>query len=195
MAIRPIIIAPDPRLKKVAAPIEAVDDEIRQLMDDMLETMYAAPGVGLAAQQVGVFARVIVVDVARSDEAPQPFCLANPELLWLSDEDTTYEEGCLSLPDHFADVVRPVAMRVRYLDRDNEVRELEASGMLATVIQHEIDHLEGILFVDHISALKRNMILRKLVKSKKADKSDVWLPAKRRGKPSRSPEGEPARAL
>ncbi len=195
MAIRPIIIAPDPRLKKVAAAIEAVDDEIRQLMDDMLETMYTAPGIGLAAPQVGVSKRVIVVDVARSDEAPQPLCLANPELLWLSDEDTTYEEGCLSLPDHFADVVRPAAIQVRYLDRDNEVRELETSGMLATVIEHEIDHLEGILFVDHISALKRNMILRKLVKSKKADKSDVWVPKKGRGKSDRSSEVEAARAL
>ena len=176
MAIRPIIIAPDPRLKKRAQPIEAVDAEIRRLMDDMLETMYAAPGIGLAAPQVGVLKRVIVVDTARKDEEPEPLFLANPELLSVGEDDSVYEEGCLSLPDQFADVTRPAACRVRYLDRDNETREVEAEGILATCIQHEMDHLEGLLFVDHISALKRNMILRRLTKQKKADKSDVWIP-------------------
>ena len=176
MAIRPIIIAPDPRLKKRAAPVEAVDGEIRRLMDDMLETMYAAPGIGLAAPQVGVLKRVIVVDASRKDEPPEPLFLANPELLWVGDEDNVYEEGCLSLPDQFADVVRPEACRVRYLDKDNETREIDAEGILATCIQHEMDHLEGLLFVDHISALKRSMILRRLTKQKKADKSDVWVP-------------------
>jgi peptide deformylase len=176
MAIRPIIIAPDPRLKKRAAPVDAVDGEIRRLMDDMLETMYAAPGIGLAAPQVGVLKRVIVVDASRKDAPPEPLFLANPELLWAGDEDSVYEEGCLSLPDQFADVARPEACRVRYLDKDNETQEIEAEGILATCIQHEMDHLEGLLFVDHISALKRSIILRRLTKQKKADKSDVWVP-------------------
>lgn len=170
MALLPIITAPDPRLKKVCAPVAAVDDEIRRLMDDMLETMYNAPGIGLAAPQVGVLKRVIVVDVAGDDEERAPLFMANPELTWVSDDDSSYEEGCLSLPEHYGDVVRPAAITVRYLDRENEIRELKAQGLLATCIQHEMDHLEGILFVDHMTALKRNMILRKLLKAKKADK-------------------------
>ncbi|WP_420346248.1 peptide deformylase [Pelagibius sp.] len=170
MALLPIITAPDPRLKKVCAPVEAVDDEIRRLMDDMLETMYNAPGIGLAAPQVGVLKRVIVVDVAGEGEEKAPLYMANPELTWVSDEDSSYEEGCLSLPEHYGDVVRPAAITVRYLDHENEIRELQAEGLLATCIQHEMDHLEGILFVDHMTALKRNMILRKLLKAKKADK-------------------------
>ncbi len=170
MALLPIIVAPDPRLKKVSKPVEKVDEEIGRLMDDMLETMYDAPGIGLAAPQVDVLKRVIVVDVADRDEDPQPLQLANPELTWVSDEDATYEEGCLSLPEHYAEVARPAAIKLRYLDRQNEIRELEADGLLATCLQHEIDHLDGILFVDHVSALKRNMILRKLLKTKKAEK-------------------------
>jgi peptide deformylase len=168
MAKLDIIIAPDPRLKVKCKPVAKVDASIRRLMDDMLDTMYAAPGIGLAAPQVGVAKRVIVVDIAREGEPPQPHRMANPELVWVSDEDAVYSEGCLSLPEHYADVVRPAAIRVRYLDHENEVRELEASGLLATCIQHEMDHLDGILFVDHISALKRNMILRKLLKAKKS---------------------------
>jgi peptide deformylase len=168
MAKLPILTAPDPQLKKKSLPVEKVDAEIKKLMDDMLETMYEAPGIGLAAPQVGVLKRVIVVDVAKEDEEPQPYRMANPELLWVSDEDNSYQEGCLSLPEHYADVVRPAAIRLRYLDQENEIRELEAEGLLATCIQHEIDHLDGVLFVDHISALKRNMILRKLLKAKKA---------------------------
>ena len=170
MSLLPIIIAPDPRLKTVASPVDEVDAEIRQLMNDMLETMYAAPGIGLAAPQVGRSSRVIVVDVANDedDQAERaPICMANPELVWLSDEDQPHEEGCLSLPDHYAEVVRPGAIRVSYLDHENTPQELEADGLLATCIQHEIDHLDGILFVDHVSSLKRNMILRKLVKAKK----------------------------
>ena len=170
MALLPIITAPDPRLKKVCQPVAAVDGEIRRLMEDMLETMYNAPGIGLAAPQVGVLKRVIVVDVSGDEEPEAPLCMANPELTWVSDEDARYEEGCLSLPEHYADVVRPAAIKLRYLDRENEIRELEADGLLATCIQHEMDHLEGILFVDHLTALKRNMILRKLLKAKKADK-------------------------
>jgi len=171
MALLPIIVAPDPRLKKKCAPVERVDDDLRRLMDEMLETMYEAPGIGLAAPQVGVLKRVIVVDVTREDEERKPHLMANPELTWVSDEDASYEEGCLSLPEHYAEVVRPAAIKVRYLDREGEIRELEADGVLATCIQHEIDHLDGILFVDHISALKRNMILRKLLKAKKTAKS------------------------
>jgi peptide deformylase len=147
--------------------VPKVDAAIRKLMDDMLETMYAAPGVGLAAPQVGVAKRVIVVDTAGKGEPPRPYRMANPEIVWASDEDNTYNEGCLSLPEQYADVVRPKAVRVRYLDHENEIRELEADGLLATCVQHEMDHLDGILFVDHISALKRNMILRKLLKAKK----------------------------
>ena len=167
MAKLDIIIAPDPRLKLECAPVAKVDAAVRQLMDDMLETMYAAPGVGLAAPQVGVTRRVIVVDAAAKGEPPQPYRMANPEIMWASDVDNTYNEGCLSLPEHYADVVRPKAVRVRYLDHENVLRELEADGLLATCVQHEMDHLDGILFVDHISALKRNMILRKLLKAKR----------------------------
>ncbi len=169
MALLPIITAPDPRLKRKSAPVERVDAGTRQLMDDMLETMYAAPGIGLAAPQVGELKRIIVVDIAREDEELAPLAMANPELLWVSDEDAAYDEGCLSLPEHYAEVVRPASIRLRYLDRENEIRELEADGLLATCIQHEIDHLDGVLFVDHISALKRNMILRKLLKLKKSE--------------------------
>ena len=163
----PIIMAPDPRLKLKAKPVAKVDDETRLLMADMLETMYAAPGIGLAAPQVGVARRILVVDVSREDEPRQPFKIANPQILWHSEELATYNEGCLSLPEHYADVSRPAKIRLRYLDEQNEIRELEAEGLLATCIQHEMDHLEGVLFVDHISALKRNIILRKLTKLKR----------------------------
>jgi peptide deformylase len=177
MAILPIIIAPDPRLKQISAPVARVDDEIRRLMDDMLETMYLAPGVGLAAPQVGVLKRVIVVDVSKDEDDRQPVRMANPELVWVSDDDANAEEGCLSLPEYFGDVVRPASIRVRYLDHENEMRETAADGLLAACIQHEMDHLEGILFVDHMSALKRNMILRKLIKAKKAGDLPVVEPA------------------
>ena len=169
MARLPIIIAPDPRLKVTAAPVEAVDDEVRRLMDDMLETMHAAPGIGLAAPQVGVAKRVLVLDVAGDDEGPNPLKVANPEILWASDETRVDEEGCLSVPDHYADVVRPARVRVRYLDYDNEIREIEAEGTLATCLQHEMDHLDGKLFIDHLSLLKRGIILRKLKKAMKAE--------------------------
>lgn len=167
MALLPIIIAPDPRLKRTAEPVAQVDDSVRTLMDDMLETMYAAPGVGLAAPQVGVNQRVIVVDCAREGEPPDPHCLANPELLWHSEDSSTHEEGCLSLPSHYAEVKRPARIKVRYLDRDDQLRELEAEGLLATCVQHEMDHLDGVLFVDHLSRLRRDTILRKLIKTHK----------------------------
>ena len=162
-----VIIAPDPRLKITARPVAAVDDAVRRLMDDMLETMYAAPGIGLAGPQVGDARRVLVLDIAHRDEAPSPLCVANPEILWVSEETSVDEEGCLSLPDHYAEVERPARVRVRFLDYQNETREIEAAGALATCLQHEIDHLDGILFVDHLSLLKRNIILRKLKKAKK----------------------------
>src|ERR1700736_3043201 len=167
MALLPVLIAPDPRLKLKAKPVAAVDAAVRRLMDDMLETMYVAPGIGLAAPQVGHALRVIVLDVARDEEEKQPLRMANPEILWRSDELATYNEGCLSLPEHYADVTRPAEIRVRYIDHENEIRTLEAKEVLATVIQHEMDHLDGVLFVDHISALKRNIILRKLAKAKR----------------------------
>ncbi|HUI17649.1 MAG TPA: peptide deformylase [Alphaproteobacteria bacterium] len=171
MAILPIITAPDPRLKLKCKPVPRVDGEIRRLMEDLLETMHAAPGIGLAAPQVGVPKRVLVVDVAKEGAAPAPISMANPEVLWRSEELETFEEGCLSLPDHYADVARPRRCRVRYLDAEGEIRELEAEGLLATCIQHEIDHLDGVLFVDHISGLKRGIILRKLQKAKRLKQS------------------------
>jgi peptide deformylase len=170
MPLRTIITLPDPRLRLMGAPVTAIDDSIRALMDDMLETMYAAPGVGLAAIQIGVQQRVIVLDVAkRADEAaaPDPLCLANPEILWASEELSTCQEGCLSIPEVFEDVERPARVRARYLDRDGRAQEIEADGILATCLQHEIDHLNGVLFIDHLSRLKRDRITRKFRKSAK----------------------------
>ena len=167
MALLPIIIAPDPRLRMRTVPVDQVDESARVFMENMLETMYAANGIGLAAPQVGDDRSVIVVDCARKGEAPAPIKMANPEIIEVSAEQKTHEEGCLSLPEHYAEVVRPKSIRMRYLDDTNIIRELNAEGMLATCIQHEIDHLAGVLFIDHISSLKRNMILRKLKKVKK----------------------------
>ncbi len=167
MAILPIIIAPDKRLKVHCAAVEAVDEGVANLMADMLDTMYAAPGIGLAAPQIGVTKRIIVIDSAAKDAPAAPVKMANPELISVSEELWTHEEGCLSLPEYYADVERPKHVHLRYLDENNRMQALEASELLAACIQHEIDHLSGTLFVDHISALKRNMILRKLVKTKK----------------------------
>ena len=167
MTILPIIKAPDPILKKRCMPVDAVDDEIRRLMDDMLETMYAAPGVGLAAPQIAIHKRIIVVDGSDRDSGRSPLQIANPEIVKLSDDIATFDEGCLSFPDQYAEVKRPVSVRVRYIDYNNAPQEIEAEGLLSTCIQHEIDHLDGKLFVDHISMLKRNMILRKMTKLKK----------------------------
>lgn len=168
MAKLDILVAPHPTLKKRAEPVDHVDPAARQLMDDMLETMHAANGIGLAAPQVGVLKRIIVVDVSAPQErAAQPHRMANPQIVWRSDDLAPGEEGCLSLPDQFGEVVRAEKIRVRFLDHENEIREIEAEGLLARCIQHEIDHLEGTLFVDHLSTLKRNIILRKLSKIKK----------------------------
>ena len=173
MAKRDIIIAPDPRLKKVCSSVDVVDEDTALLMSDMLETMYAAPGIGLAAPQVGVAKRIIVVDATRGEGPPQPYKIANPEIIWSSDETKENEEGCLSLPTYYEDVTRPDRIKVRYVDETNTEQELEADGLLSVVIQHEMDHLEGVLFVDHISSLKRNMILRKLKKTKKQMAADA----------------------
>ncbi len=167
MAQLSIIVAPDPRLNQPCEKVASVDADLVRLMDDMLETMYAAPGIGLAAPQVGVLKRIVVIDVSKDPDHPKPMQLVNPEITWASDELTDYEEGCLSLPDHYSQVTRPARVRVRYMDRTGETQEIEADGLLAVCLQHEMDHLEGVLFVDHISKLKRNVILRKLQKSKK----------------------------
>ena len=169
MAILPIIIAPDPRLKMVCVEVNDITPEIVGMMDDMLDTMYAAPGIGLAAPQVGVTKRVIVADVCKEENKREPRRLINPEIEWKSEDLFAYEEGCLSLPEHYSDVARPKNVGIRYLDETGKRRELEAEGLLAVCLQHEIDHLDGILFVDHISSLKRNVIMRKLKKVKKVE--------------------------
>lgn len=165
MVILSILEMPDPRLRQMALPVKKVDRDITRLMEDMLETMFAAPGIGLAAPQVGVMKRVLVIDVGRQDTPCHPLRIANPEILWASTEHAPCNEGCLSLPDQYADVDRPRQVRVRYLNHQNEACEIEANGLLATVLQHEMDHLDGILFVDHLSKLKRDMILRRLQKT------------------------------
>ena len=169
MAILPIIIAPDPRLKMVCAEVNDITPEIVEMMDDMLDTMYAAPGIGLAAPQVGVTKRIIVADVCKEENKREPRRLINPEIEWKSEDLFAYEEGCLSLPEQYSDVARPNSVGIRYLDETGKRRELEAEGLLAVCLQHEIDHLDGILFVDHISSLKRNVIMRKLKKLKKVE--------------------------
>ena len=169
MAILKIIKAPDPILKKQCLPIDEVEDTIRRLMDDMLETMYDAPGIGLAAPQVAIHKRIIVVDGSEKDAEREPLFLANPELIQTSNELTTFNEGCLSFPDQYAEVERSKTVKVRYLDYNNEIKEIDADGLLSTCIQHEIDHLNGKLFVDRISLLKRNIIIRKMKKLKKSE--------------------------
>lgn len=167
MALLPIITAPDVRLKAISAPVAQVDDALRALMDDMLETMYAAPGIGLAAIQVGVPQRLLVIDIDGDAQAPQPHFFINPEIIWESEELATYSEGCLSVPEHYAEVDRPAQVKVRYLDYHGRSQEQHFTGLMATCLQHEMDHLEGVLFLDHLSALKRNMILRKLKKAQR----------------------------
>jgi len=168
MTIRPILIHPDPRLKKPCAPVAAITDEVKALAADMLETMYAAPGVGLAAPQVGVMSRVLVMDCVKEEGAkPRPMALVNPEITWASEELNTYEEGCLSIPEQYADVTRPERVRVRWLGLDGAHHEEEFDGLWATCVQHEIDHLDGKLFIDYLGAIKRQLITRKMVKLKR----------------------------
>jgi peptide deformylase len=167
MSVRPILIAPDPRLKAVSHKIEAVTSDIRRLADDMLESMYAAEGIGLAAIQIGVPKRLLVMDLAQKDGRREPRVYINPNILWTSDDTTICEEGCLSVPDIWEEVERPTQIRAEYLDREGTRHTLEAEGLLATCLQHEIDHLEGVLFVDHLSRLKRSMALKRLAKAQR----------------------------
>jgi peptide deformylase len=168
MTIKPLIILPDPLLRQVSEPFERVDSDVKRLADDMLETMYDAPGIGLAAIQIGVSRRMLVLDVAKEGEDKSPIVFINPEILSTSDERSTYEEGCLSIPDYYAEVERPAALTVRYLDIEGTQKTLEADGLLATCLQHEIDHLNGVLFIDHISRLKREMVIKKFTKLARA---------------------------
>jgi peptide deformylase len=171
MTIKPLIILPDPLLRQVSKPIERVDSDLQRLADDMLETMYDAPGIGLAAIQIGVARRMLVIDVAREGEEKQPLVFINPEIVSSSDERSVYEEGCLSIPDYYAEVERPATVGVKYLDRDGKEQTMEADSLLATCLQHEIDHLNGVLFIDHISRLKREMVIKKFTKAAKTTKA------------------------
>jgi peptide deformylase len=167
MALRDIIILPDKRLRSVSKPVTEISDEIRTLVADMFETMYKAPGIGLAAIQVGVPARVIVMDLSKREAEAEPRVFINPEITWVSEEKSPYEEGCLSIPDIHEDVERPSRVKVRYLDLDGKPQEADAEGLFATCIQHEVDHLNGVLFIDHISKLKRERIIKKFTKAAK----------------------------
>ena len=167
MSKRKIVIEPDPILRKKSKTLEKVDDELRKLLDDMLETMYSAPGIGLAAVQVGILKRLIVIDISKDKEKKNPFFLINPEIIYKSKNSSIHEEGCLSLPGYFAEIERPAECQVKYIDYHGEKKEIKASGLLSTCIQHEIDHLDGVLFIDYLSKLKRDMIVKKLVKQKK----------------------------
>ena len=167
MTLRKILTEPNKTLRQKSLKVEKVDDDLRKLMDDMLETMYAAPGIGLAAIQVGVPKRVIVLDIAPKDSPKNPMFFVNPEIIKKSETNSTYEEGCLSVPGQFAEIDRPDKCHIKYLDYYGQPKEIKAEGMLATCIQHEIDHLEGILFIDYLSKLKKSMIIKKLSKQKK----------------------------
>ncbi len=168
MTIKPLIILPDPILRQVSQPVERIDAESLKLADDMLATMYDAPGIGLAAVQIGVPRRLVVIDVSKEGEEKQPLVFFNPEIVASTDERSTYEEGCLSIPDYYAEVERPAGVTVNYLDRDGKQQTVAAEGLLATCLQHEIDHLNGTLFIDHISRLKREMVIRKFTKAAKS---------------------------
>ena len=165
--IRPILLLPNPLLRKKSAPVARVDKEVRKLAEDMFQTMYDAPGVGLAAVQIGVAKRVVTVDATRGEEAKHPIALVNPELVWSSDEAIVHEEGCLSIPEITEEVERPAQVRVRYVDLDGREQLIEAEGLLARVLQHEIDHTNGVLFIDHISKLKRDRVIKKYTKMAK----------------------------
>lgn len=176
MSIRPLVILPDPILREVSKPVEHIDEALQKLADDMLETMYRAQGVGLAAIQIGMPLRMLVIDVSRNDEQKNPLVIINPEILWLSEERNTHKEGCLSIPEYYAEVERPKRLRVRYQDREGKQTEIEADNLLAICLQHEIDHLNGRLFIDHISKIKRDMVIRKFKKrAKEKDTQDAVL--------------------
>ena len=169
MALREIIILPDKRLRLVSEPVKTVDAGVRALVDDMFETMYEAPGVGLAAIQIGVPKRIVTADTAKKDEEKRPQVFLNPEVVWSSEDKASYEEGCLSIPEYYEEVERPTQVKVRYMDIDGKTQEIEANGLLATVLQHEIDHLNGVLFIDHISKLKRDRVIKKFAKAAKRE--------------------------
>ncbi len=164
MALRDILILPDKRLRQVSDPVKKIDAGIRTLIEDMFEAMYDAPGIGLAAIQVGTAKRVVTMDLAKKDEPKNPQVFINPEIVWSSEEKATYEEGCLSIPEFYGDVERPAQVKVKYLDREGQPQEVEANGLLATCLQHEIDHLNGVLFIDHLSKLKRDRVIKKFTK-------------------------------
>ena len=167
MTKRKIVIEPDAILMKKSDPLEKVDNDIRKLLNEMLETMYSAPGIGLAAVQIGILKRVIVIDTSKEKEKKNPIFMINPEIISKSNKTSIYEEGCLSLPGHFAEIERPAECLVKFLDYNGKEKEINADGLLATVIQHEVDHLNGVLFIDYLSKLKKDMIIKKLVKQKK----------------------------
>jgi peptide deformylase len=167
MTIRPILTAPDPRLQAISTDVDTVDAEIRNLVDDMVDSMYAAEGIGLAAVQIGVPKRVIVIDLDQKEGKKAPRVFINPKILWASEEKAVFEEGCLSVPEIWDDVERPARIKAQYLDRDGNTQTIEAEGLLATCLQHEMDHLNGVLFIDHLSRLKRSMAIKKLTKAKK----------------------------
>ena len=171
MTVREIIKLPDKRLRLVSDPVKRIDAGVRKLVEDMFETMYAAPGIGLAGIQVGVAKRVIVMDLSKKEDARKPEVFINPEITWTSEETSTYEEGCLSIPEYYEEVERPAAVKVKYLDIEGKAQEAEATGLLATCLQHEIDHLNGILFIDHISKLKRDRVIKKFAKAAKTPKT------------------------
>ncbi len=173
MTMRKILIEPDPILRKKCSPLEKVDDQTRKLMKDMLETMYKAPGIGLAAIQIGILKRIVVIDISKDEEKKSPLFLVNPEIIFRSKNTSVYEEGCLSLPGQFAEIERPAECHLKYLDFDGKTKELKADGLLSTCIQHEVDHLNGILFIDYLSKLKKNMIIKKLLKQKKTSQRIV----------------------
>ena len=167
MPKRKILVEPDPILRKKSNSIEDINDETRSLMDDMLETMYAAPGIGLAAVQIGILKKIIVIDVSKENEKKNPLFLINPKITFKSKSTSVYEEGCLSLPGHFAEIERPAECHLNYIDYYGKKKNLKAKGLLSTCIQHEIDHIEGILFIDYLSKLKKDIIIKKLIKQKK----------------------------
>ena len=167
MTTRKILIEPDPILRKKCLPLETVNDDTRKLMKDMLETMYKAPGIGLAAIQIGILKRVVVIDISKEEKKKSPLFLVNPEITYRSEKTSVYEEGCLSLPGQYAEIERPAECRLKYIDYDGKPKDLKAEGLLATCIQHEVDHLNGILFIDYLSKLKKTMIIKKLSKQKK----------------------------
>ncbi|MCB8821690.1 peptide deformylase [Microvirga rosea] len=171
MTIRPLVILPDPKLRLVSEPVKEITDEIRTLAADMLETMYDAPGVGLAAIQIGVPLRMVTMDVSKSETERQPLVLLNPEIVWTSEEKRTYEEGCLSIPEYYEEVERPDRVKFRYMDLDGQTIEQEARDLMATCVQHEIDHLNGVLFIDHLSKLKRDRVMTKFKKAAKREAS------------------------